>query len=113
MEMVGIGVGIPELTRVAATGNTAVKLSELLELNEPMRRNNSESPDDPIVSSAFITCEEFAVRYAFRDDPTQDGFGHLLLPGESIRLVGAEVHICRVISATDSEAGVLQITLYV
>ncbi len=63
--------------------------------------------------SLMISCEEEAIRYAYRVDPTQDdpALGHILYAGQMLPLLnGRTIREFRFINEVAQTNGVLQVT---
>ena len=94
--------GEPGVTEKATLGDTAALLTSYLTL---------DSTKEAI--GVLLTMETNPVRFAFGGTtPTQAGTGHMLSPGQSLKLISpTQVSTMMVINHTNGSNAVLQVTL--
>lgn len=96
--------GTPGTTFNGVSNNSTVKtLSDLGTL--------TKAGQNPV--AALITVDDFAVRVAYRVDPTQGGLGHLLRPGDSMWLASKdEIDHLRIITEEGTNHGTVNASLF-
>src|SRR5574343_263257 len=95
--------GAPVKT-IAETASNSVQ-TLVSNLSEDIITKNGKT-----IVAVYITCETYALRYAFGANPTTS-FGHILYPGQGIYLTGtAAIKAMRYTNSTAGQNAVLTIT---
>lgn len=103
--------GEPMTTLSHTCGDTAQDLDDVTNLVRQTTRTLDSYPVKTNLVGCLITVETYSIRIAWGTDPTQVGLGHVLAPGQSIKLTNHKQIIdFRFINKTNGENAVLMIT---
>ena len=103
--------GEPQTTLKHTCGDSAETLDDVTDMVFQVTKTKVGAPYKCNVVGVLITVETYDIRFSWGTDPVQNGVGHLLTVGQSIKLTNPkQILDFRFINKTNAENSILMIT---